>query len=115
MFKITRMTQLHALAQSFLREYSEVQRSAYLDEELLQTDIEVKLWFSHRHAHRVYDVFEFAFIENKEDGIYVTAPILEDEWLYSFLLSFGANVKVIQPEHIKKELKNRQKQAYESE
>lgn len=115
LFKITRMTEVHALSQPFLREYSEAQRSAYLDEELLQADTEVKLWFSRRHAHRVYDVFEFAYIENKEDGIYVTAAIPEDEWLYSFLLSFGENVKVIQPEYIKKELKNRQKQAYESE
>ena len=68
----------------------------------MQTDIEVKLWFSCRHAHRIYDVFEFAYIESMEDEIYVTAPIPEDEWLYSFLLSFGENVKVIQPEHIKK-------------
>jgi len=115
MFKVTRMNDLHILTQSYLQEYSASQRSGHLNEEWLQTGVEMQLWFSHRHASRVYDVFEFTYIENREDGIYVTAPIPEDEWLYSFLLSFGANARVIQPEHIKKELKNRQKQAYEAE
>jgi len=114
LFKVTRMNDLRILTQSYLQEYSAVQRTSYLNEEWMQTGAEVKLWFARRHAHRVYDVFEFTYIENKEDGIYVTASMPEDEWLYSFLLSFGANARVIQPEHIRKELKNRQKQAYES-
>lgn len=115
LFKITRMTGLRATKQSFLNEYSADQRSASWNEEILQADVEVRLWFSRRYAYRVYDVFEFAYIENRQGGIYLTAPIPEDEWLYSFLLSFGANARVIQPEHIKKELKNRQRLAYESE
>jgi len=115
MFKVTRMNDLHILTQSYLQEYSASQRSGHLNEEWMQTGIEVQLWFSRLHAHRVYDVFEFSCIENMEDGIYVTAPIPEDEWLYSYLLSFGADARVIKPEHIKKELKNRQKQAYEAE
>jgi len=115
LFKTTRINELRILTQSLLQEYSAAQRTGYLNEEWMHTDIEVKLWFSRLHAHRVYDVFEFSCIENMEDGIYVTAPIPEDEWLYSYLLSFGADVRVIQPEHIKKELKNRQKQAYEAE
>ena len=114
-FKVTRMNDLHILTQPYLQKYSASQRSDYLNEEWMQTGVEVQLWFSRRHAPRVYDVFEFTYIESREDGIYVTAPIPEDEWLYSFLLSFGANARVIQPEHIKKELKNRQKQAYEAE
>ena len=115
LFKITRMTELQILPQPFDLQYDTAQWFDDMNEKWGQTSIEVRLWFPHQYAHRIYDVFESVYIENKDDGIYVTEKLPEDEWLYSFLLSFGANVRVIQPKHIKKELKNRQKQAYESE
>lgn len=51
---------------------------------------------------RVYDEFSPESIEQKKDGtFFVKADMLDDDWLYRLLLSFGSSVRVIKPQHVK--------------
>ena len=58
----------------------------------------VKLKFSSDAIHRVYDDFEDNEITQNADGsITVMAQIPCGEWIYGFLLSYGASLEVLEP------------------
>jgi len=53
-------------------------------------------------AYRVFDDFYEHMIEKQQDGSFVVTVLWsEDNWLYSFILSFGRYIEVIEPEHIR--------------
>ena len=57
-------------------------------------------------AYRVFDMLPIAEIEHiSESEIRATATLNDDEWLYSFLLSFGSNVKIVSPPELAKKIK----------
>lgn len=63
------------------------------------------LHFSPHIAYRVYDEFDLPQIKEKTDGSFlVRIQLPEDNWLYSFLLSFGPDLQVIEPEHVRARL-----------
>ena len=66
----------------------------------------LELLFPNHTAYRVYDEFDEGCIDREGDFLHVYASLPEDNWLYSFLLSFGKDVTVISPEHVKINLKN---------
>lgn len=56
-------------------------------------------------AYRVYDEFDPSAVTEEEGGALlarVTFP--EDQWLYGYLLSFGAGVQVVEPEGVRQRL-----------
>lgn len=64
--------------------------------------VNLKLKFTANVAYRVYDEFELEQIEKNDDGSFnVSVWYPEDNWVYSFLLSFGGDVKVEAPQHIR--------------
>jgi predicted DNA-binding transcriptional regulator YafY len=64
--------------------------------------------FNRKITHRVYDEFKIEDINNKNDEyIEVNTSFAEGEWVYGYILSFGADVEVIEPEYIREEIKNR--------
>jgi len=67
-------------------------------------DVTLKLRIAPEMAHRVYDDFHEDHIERQHDGSFiVTATWLEDElWLYGSILSYGEYVEVLEPEYIRK-------------
>lgn len=66
------------------------------------------LHFMPEMAFRIYETFDRKCVEKQEDGSFiVTIGYPEDEWVYSFLLSFGEKVKVVSPPHIQKILKTK--------
>ncbi len=67
----------------------------------------LRLWFDHSAAHRLYDVFDEAAVTWENDAILVSAAMPESEWLYGFLMSFGSQLKRVEPEHIKNRLLER--------
>lgn len=70
--------------------------------------IELELEFSARAAYRVYDEFDEDCIRRNDDGAcYVLVRLPEDDWLYSFLLSLGREVKVLRPGHIAEKLEKK--------
>lgn len=67
--------------------------------------INIKLKFDKKHAFRVYD--ELENIIEKEDYLYVNVSIPNNYILYQYILSFGDGVEVLEPTHIRKEIKNK--------
>lgn len=62
----------------------------------------VELVFAPHVMYRVYDEFDDGAIERGDNDYFrVTAKVPEDNWLYSFLLSFGKDVSVVSPENVK--------------
>ncbi len=74
-------------------------------------DVEMELIFAREAAHRVYDFFDESSITTREDRILVKAAMPEDEWLYSFLMSFGDGLTILSPAHLKEELVRRYRAA----
>lgn len=74
----------------------------------------IVLRFPKEMAYRVYDEFEDDEITEHENGdIIATAYMPEDAWLIGYLLSFGANVEVIEPGYLREVLFNEAKKIYE--
>jgi len=66
----------------------------------------IKLRIEPEMAYRVFDAFYEDEVEKQQDGSFIaTAKYQEDNWLYSFILSFGRYIEVLEPEHIRKTIK----------
>ena len=93
MFKINRMRNVEMLADTFDSEafhIPEIEQSEYSSPGL----VDVKLHFAPEAAYRVYDEFDERSIIINEDGSYVvTISLPNDNWLYGYILSFGASVQ----------------------
>lgn len=74
----------------------------------------ITLLFPKEMAYRIYDDFEASQIAEQPDGKYiVSAEMPEDAWLTGYLLSFGAQVEVIEPACLKKILAEEAQKIYE--
>lgn len=64
--------------------------------------VQLKLKFQPRAAHRVYDDFDDAAVIRKPDGtMEVEVSFPEDQWVYGYLLSYGPDLEVVKPNHIR--------------
>ena len=64
--------------------------------------ITVRLKFSPEAAYRVYDDFNSSMIEcNDDNSVTVTTEYPFDEWVISYILSFGSLVEVLSPDFVK--------------
>ena len=67
--------------------------------------VEARLRFAPYMAYRVYDEFDQSCVARQEDGsLLVEAVFPEDQWLYGYLLSFGAGVEVLSPDALRRRL-----------
>jgi len=67
--------------------------------------VEARLRFAPHLAYRVYDEFDQSCVVRQEDGsLLVEAVFPEDQWLYGYLLSFGAGVEVLSPDVLRRRL-----------
>lgn len=74
----------------------------------------ISLRFPKEMAYRVYDEFEASEIEETENGdLIVSSEMPEDNWLIGYLLSFGAQVTVIEPAYLQEILSEEAKKIYE--
>lgn len=77
--------------------------------------IPLKLKFSEKALSRVYDTFDEALITKNADGTFmVNVELPEDEWIYSYLLSFGSYAEILEPAHLRQNIKERMREALES-
>jgi predicted DNA-binding transcriptional regulator YafY len=61
-----------------------------------------KLRFASEVTQRVYDDFNDDLVSWNPDGsCLVTVGLVEDEWVYGFLLSYGCFVEVLEPVHVR--------------
>ena len=100
--KVERMKEVEMLANHFERELpsKEKQEEYHLKTILLELEI------SKQMDYRVYDEFESSEITKKEDGSFIVkVEYPENEWVYSYILSFGENIKVLAPAKAKEIIK----------
>jgi predicted DNA-binding transcriptional regulator YafY len=103
-FKINRMLSVELLPESFDWNAFDPPR---IDEDATPPDalIRVKMNFSPHAAYRIYDEFDADDISVDSGGSFlVEVNLEEDDWLYEFLLSFGASVRVLEPQSVKDRL-----------
>ena len=67
----------------------------------------MKLKFSPKAAFRVYDEFTDAVTADNLGNLYVTVDLPDNGVLFSYLLSFGDQVEVIEPAYVRKQLKEK--------
>ncbi|PNV59752.1 YafY family transcriptional regulator [Clostridium sp. chh4-2] len=102
-FKINRILSLNVLTDSFAGQ--DLVPPPVVLYSLPSGLVHLTLNFSSSAAYRVYDEFDMQNVTQNSDGSYtVTVDLPDDSWLYSFLLSFGSSVKIIEPQFVKENL-----------
>lgn len=102
-FKLSRMKDLEVLAIN----YEDNFENAVLKKELKYENIvNIKLKFDKNVAFRVYDEFNEAVIEDKNDNLCVEIKIPNNYKLYNYIFSFGSNVEILEPKEIRNQFKN---------
>ena len=67
--------------------------------------VEARLRFAPYMAYRVYDEFDQSCVVPQADGSLLVETVFpEDQWLYGYLLSFGAGVEVLSPDALRRRL-----------
>ena len=109
LFKLNRILDLELLNQTFVpRPYPEPDNGPQ------QAYQRITLLFSGKIAYRVYDEFDEPQIERQKNGdLIVFAEMPVDPWLIGYLLSFGSQVEIIEPKHLKEILALHAKEIYE--
>ena len=103
-FKIIRMKNIELTQQTFTRKVQKAQNIEFLNENM----ITLKLKFSKAISNRVYDEFCQETITLNNDGSFtVIVKYPENEWIYGYIMSFGAWCEVIEPYHIRKLIQKR--------
>ncbi len=113
MFRISRIKRVEIGDETFDRYkvHNEREQSVNTEE---KPYTHVVLRFAEEVLYRLYDDFDDKLLHDNGDGTYtLEVDFPEDEWLYGYILSFGCFVKVIEPEHIRKIIKERSEKIIE--
>lgn len=108
-FKLNRILDLNVLEQTFVpKSYPEPESHPQ------RSYPRIVLLFSKKIAYRVYDEFDEDQIQHQENGdLLVSAEMPVDMWLIGYVLSFGAQVEVIEPEDLREMLAAQAQRIYE--
>ncbi len=103
-FKINRMKKIETLAETF-------DGTAFIVPDMEPSEhrspclMDVKLKFSPDAAYRVYDEFDEQAVTQNEDGSFIAALSLPDDfWIYGYILSFGASVEILEPRDLREKI-----------
>jgi predicted DNA-binding transcriptional regulator YafY len=109
LFKLSRMRNLNLTDEKFILEKSKIKEIRYYWEDNHEVKlIDLELKFSSKVCARAMDYFfsdDMNFTEHGSLIIKICYP--EDEWIYSTLLSFGSDVEVIKPTHLREIIKSK--------
>ncbi|NBJ94063.1 YafY family transcriptional regulator [bacterium 1xD42-62] len=107
-FKLNRILKLELLENTFVpKPYPEPENN------LSQTFPRLILLFSKEIAYRVYDEFDVTEIEYQKNGdLLVCTAMPIDTWLIGYLLSFGAQVEILEPKYLKGVLAEQAQEIY---
>lgn len=109
LFRISRIRELELTDQSF--ENIQNHEEPNIFSSLTGPLIEMELAFSKKSAYRIYDIFDEEVITTAKDCLIVKTSMPEDEWLFSFLMSFGDELTILSPLALKDKLIKRYKAA----
>lgn len=102
-FKMTRIRDLNILKENFERD---TPKDIWKDFDINKAKtIEIVLKIDKKMAYRVYDEFDEDLIEKQEVGNFiVSVSVPEGDWIYGYILSFGSNAEVIEPESVRNKI-----------
>lgn len=105
LFKLTRTRDICLLEETFSKR-EEIPKFTFDTQR--NNNVTLNLKFHPTSLNRLDDYFEMEDLVYGNDGfIYVTISYPEDEWVYGMLLSFGDQVEVMEPQHIREILKTK--------
>lgn len=108
LFKLNRIMQLELLEQTFVPKLYPQQNDASQ-----QADQRIVLLFSKEIAYRVYDEFDETQIEQQpNEDMIVSAEMPVNAWLIGYLLSFGTQVDIMEPEYLREILAEQAAELY---
>jgi predicted DNA-binding transcriptional regulator YafY len=101
-FRLSRMKDLDVSEELFVRRKETLDDLDFSWSRREDTNsIRLVLIVQPRVRARIEDYFEHGEVEVREDGsLLVTADQPEEPWLYGMLLSYGADVRVVEPPHV---------------
>lgn len=106
-FRISRIKHVNVLEEVFSRrvlEEGDETEFYHFNKSL----INIKLIFKPQVLSRVYDDFEYERIRKRQDGkIEVEALFPDDDWVYTYILSYGCSVEVAEPISIRDKVAKR--------
>lgn len=106
LFKIGRMSELLKTGETAKLRCeikSEIENTFTVNEE-----ITLKIKFSKSVAFRVYDEFSESEIEKLTDGSMIVQAVYPyNEWMESYILSYGVDAVVLEPESIRKNIRDK--------
>lgn len=112
-FRITRMRDVVFTDEKFERRNDNFKINEPIENlPELKALVNLHLKFQPRAAYRLFDDYSERVIRRSEDGsldLRISFP--EDEWVYGYILSFGPDVEVLEPKHIRGIIGERMKQA----
>jgi len=111
MFRLSRIKNVQLTDGHFpKRPISEEEKQVNLNAPL----VKIKMRCNEKVLNRLYDTFNEQFIHRNDDGTFdLTVEIPDEEWIYGYALSFGNNAEILEPEHIREEVKKRAKEVFE--
>lgn len=104
-FKLTRIKDLEISSDTFIREV----KSSHEIETVIKNKnfIHAKLKFSPKVAFRVYDEFTDNVSKDNQGNLYVNIDLPDNETLFSYILSFGNNVEILEPDYLRHSMKEK--------
>ncbi len=100
MFKVTRIKNPVMLEEKFKRDIPDDIQSSPQNFSFRMIKLVIKI--DSVMAYRIYDEFDRECVEKNQDGSFtVTAIVPEDEWIYRYVMSYGNNAEVLEPQHIR--------------
>ena len=110
MFRLSRIKNVQITSQHFTKR--DIQEHEQPDSHTAL--IELKLRCDKKVLNRLYDTFDGQYISKNIDGSYdLTVTVIEDKWVYGYILSFGGYAEVLEPDHVREIIKTRAKKILE--
>lgn len=104
-FKLTRIKDLVIQAETFI---GEIDYPPEIEKVIkCENIIPVKLKFSPKVAFRVYDEFTDKVSKDDQGNLYVNIDLPDNDTLFSYILSFGENVEILEPDHLRHRIKEK--------
>jgi predicted DNA-binding transcriptional regulator YafY len=109
-FRVSRVKSVRVTGEEFDRKEVHIVEKKPPPPEKDKPWVTATLEFTEDALYRLCDDFDDEMIRDNGNKTYtVDFTYAEDDWLYGYILSFGAAVRVIAPEHIRKGIKARAK------